>query len=101
MLHNEHLRKADESYEIRHDHSGNVIHVYIKDGEAVLFPTLIEMIRWLLFGSQEERFYMNEEDLERLYEHDEYNYYKLKKIADEKSYITSRVFLNQVTSPRQ
>lgn len=89
MLHNEHLRKADESYEIRHDHSGNAIHVYIKDGEAVVFPTLVCMIRWLLFGSQEERFYVGEVDLDALYEHDEYNYYKLKKIAHEKNYTAS------------
>lgn len=34
MLHNEHLSKADELYEVRHDEKGNVIHVFIKDGEA-------------------------------------------------------------------
>ena len=44
MLHNEHLRKADELYEIRHDNNGNAIHIFIKDGEAIIFQNLDDFI---------------------------------------------------------
>lgn len=81
MLHNEHLRKADELYECRHDNNGNVIHIYIKDGEAIVFPTLDCLVRRLYFGEEVERFYVNEDILEELYDRDEYDYYELKNIV--------------------
>ena len=45
MVHIEHLRKADESYEIRHDNRGNAIHVYVTDSEAIVFRTLNDFIK--------------------------------------------------------
>lgn len=80
MLHNEHLSKADELYEIRHDNSGNAIHVFIKDGEAIIFPTLHDLIQRIYFGKEVERFYLEEEALEAMYDESEYNYYNLKSI---------------------
>lgn len=82
MLHNEHLRKADESYEIRHDHNGNAIHVFITDGEAIIFPTLHDLILRVYFGEEVERFYVSEADLSTLYESRSYSYYDLKAEAD-------------------
>jgi hypothetical protein len=79
-LHNEHLRKADESYEIRHDNNGNAIHVFIKDGEAIVFPTLWDLIRYEYLGdSYVERFYLNEHELTNLYGSSDYSYYRLKQ----------------------
>lgn len=78
MLHNEHLRKADELYEIRHDNNGNVIHVFIKDGEVIIFPTLHDLVSRVYFGLDSERFYINEDELWYLYEQSNYNYYDLK-----------------------
>lgn len=83
MLHNEHLRKADELYEIRHDNNGNAIHVFIKDGEAIVFPTLDDFIMYEYFGNHfVERFYINEHELVNLYGFEDYNYYSLKAIAE-------------------
>jgi len=83
MLHNEHLRRADESYEIRHDHNGNAIHVHIKDGIAIVFPCLHDFIAYLYLGdSAIERFYIEEDNLSDLYNSKSYSYYELKKIAE-------------------
>ena len=82
MLHNEHLRKGDESYEIRHDHNGNAIHVYITDGEAIIFPTLHDLILRVYFGEEVERFYCSEELLSNLYESESYLYYTLKDFCN-------------------
>lgn len=83
MLHNEHLRKADELYEVRHDNNGNAIHLFIKDGEAIVFPTLHDFIAYLyLRHSETERFYINEDSLDDLYKNENYNYDELKKIAE-------------------
>jgi hypothetical protein len=82
MLHNEMLRKADESYEIRHDHHGNAIHVYIKDGDAIVFPSLWDLIQYeFMGGSNIERFYVAEEQLSDLYDSESYSYYTLKEFA--------------------
>lgn len=82
MIHNEHLRKADETYEIRHDDNGNAIHVFIKDGEAIIFPTLADFIGYMYLGEKSvERFYLNEEELANLYTFGLYDYYSLKEIA--------------------
>lgn len=83
MLHNEHFRKADESYEIRHDNIGNAIHVFITDGEAIVFPTLFDFFSYCYLGRPNiERFYLEERLLDNLYSFEEYQYYKLKEIAE-------------------
>lgn len=79
MLHNEHLRRADELYECRHDDNGNAIHVFIKDGEAIVFPTLWDLIIYEYFGhSDVERFYLSEHELVNLYGSKNYDYASLK-----------------------
>jgi hypothetical protein len=83
MLHNEHLRKADELYEVRHDDNSNAIHVFIKDGEAIIFPSLWDLVQYKYLGVNDiERFYLDEEELSKLYSHDSYDYYSLKEIAE-------------------
>jgi hypothetical protein len=82
MLHNEHLRKVDESYEIRFDTNGNVIHVFIKDGEAIVFPTLHDLVSQVYLGQEVERFYCSEELLSDLYESDSYSYHTLKELSE-------------------
>jgi len=82
MLHNEHLRKADELYEVRHDNNGNAIHIFIKDGEAIVFQNLNDFVFYNYFGSPDiERFYLDEEELINLYSFEVYDYYSLKEIA--------------------
>lgn len=82
MLHNEHLTKADELYEVRHDGIGNAIHIYIKDGEAIVFPILDYFINYIYFGKPDvERFYLSEHELFNLYSFEVYDYYSLKSIA--------------------
>ena len=78
MLHNEHLRKADELYEVRHDNNGNAIHVFIKDGEAIIYPSLHDFIMRTYFGAEVERFYLSEEELCDMYVSNDYDYYTLK-----------------------
>mgnify|MGYP001501853663 CR=1 FL=1 len=81
MIHNEHLRKADESYEIRHDNNGDAIHVYIKDGYAKVFPSLDTLVSYVYLDERDvEHFEVIEQDLEILYNRGDYNYYKLKPI---------------------
>ena len=82
MLHNEHLRKADETYECRHDDSGDAIHVLIKDGEAIVFPTLNDLVKRVYFGKEVERFYCSEKFLADLYESESYDYYTLKEFSE-------------------
>lgn len=78
MVHNEHLRKADELYEIRHDNNGNAIHVYVKDGEAIIFPSLHDLVLYVYFGDLEvDRIYTEEDKLSKLYESSPYNFYSL------------------------
>lgn len=81
MLHNEHFRKADELYECRHDDKGNGIHVFIKDGKAIVFPSLFHLFLGVCEGKEVERFYCSEELLSELYESESYNYYTLKESA--------------------
>jgi ribosomal protein S19 len=78
MTHNEHLRKADELYEVRHDNNGNAIHVYIKDGEAIIFPSLHDFVTRIYYGQEVERFYVKEEALFDMYTENAYDYYTLK-----------------------
>jgi len=82
MIHNEHFRKADETYEIRHDNNGNSVHVFIKDGEAILFPSAFDLFNYFSTGNQSiERFYLDEDKLDKLYESEFYMYYDLKTVA--------------------
>lgn len=78
MLHNEHLRKADELYEVRHDNSSNAIHVYIKDGIALIFPTLHDFVMKVYFGETSEYFTTFEDKLDDIYATEIYDYYKIK-----------------------
>lgn len=81
MIHNEHFLKADDTYEIRHDNNGNAVHVYIKDGEAIVFPTAYDLFSYVVNANAEaERFYLPEEELDKMYECGEYNYYDLKQM---------------------
>ena len=82
MLHNEHFRKADELYECRHDDDGNGIHVFIKDGEAIVFPSLYDLFLRVCEGEEVERFYCSEEFLSQLYESESYDYYTLKEFNE-------------------
>ena len=78
MLHNEHLSKADELYEVRHDNNGNAIHVFIKDGEAIIFQNLHDFVMRIYYGKEVERFYLSEEELTDMYNSNDYEYYELK-----------------------
>ena len=82
MMHIEHLRKADENYEIRFNSNGDVIHVYFRDGYYIIFPSLHDLMSYVYFGDPDvERFYLEEEDdrYTELCNGEEYNYYKLKE----------------------
>jgi hypothetical protein len=76
MIHTEHLRKADESYEIRFNSNGDVTHAYFKDGYYIIFPTLDHFVRYVYLGEDVERTYLDEEDWDTLCKSDEYSYYK-------------------------
>ena len=82
MIHNEHLRNADELYEIRHNIKDEAIHVYIKDGNAIVFGTLNDLVQYVYFGKQVDRFYCLEEDLEFIYENTSYDFKFLKELYD-------------------
>jgi hypothetical protein len=84
MLHNEHFLKADRLYEIRHDNNGNAIHVFIKDGEVIVYSSITDLIRSNVYGEEVERFYLDEDDLDKLYESNNYDYYTLKGEAKTK-----------------
>lgn len=82
MIHNEHLRRADTLYECRHDGNGNAVHVLIKDGEAVIYPTLQDLIEsHYFFEPGHSKMYLREEQLEQLYECEDYSFYKLLEYA--------------------
>jgi hypothetical protein len=85
MIHNEHLRKADETYEVRHDNCDNAIHVYIKDGYAKIFGSLDDFINYV-YGIDDSREYLEVEEqmLESIYET---NAYTLNQV---KNFIVSR-----------
>lgn len=78
MIHNEHLRKADELYEIRHDNNGNAIHVYIKDGDAIIFQSLDDFIQYVYLGKNVSRIYVDENKLADLYEAKDYKFSSFK-----------------------
>jgi hypothetical protein len=82
MIHNEHLRKADELYEVRHDNCGNALHVYIKDGYAKIFGSLDDFIRYI-YGIDGSREYIevDEQMLEAIYETDAYTLNQVKNFV--------------------
>lgn len=67
-FHSENLANADESYESRFDRNGHAIHVYFKDGYAIVFPALYELVLRIYYGMEVERFYLDEEELEKMYQ---------------------------------
>jgi hypothetical protein len=79
MTHNEHLRKADETYEVRHDNCGNAIQLYIKDGYAKIFGSLDDFINYV-YGIDESRDYIEVEEgmLEAIYETQAYTLHQVK-----------------------
>jgi hypothetical protein len=82
MIHNEHLRKADETYEVRHDNCDNAIHVYIKDGYAKIFGSLDDFINYI-YGIDMSRYYIevDEQMLEAIYETDAYTLNQVKNFV--------------------
>lgn len=80
MVHNEHFRKADELYEVWHDNNGNAIHMYIKDGEVIIFPTLYDMVNYLDTGNYNiERTYFDEDRLPEIPDAIRYSYNSVKE----------------------
>lgn len=87
MIYTEHFDKADRSYECRHNDNGDVIHVLHKDGEAIVFPTLWDLACYHFSGDSEiERFYLDEADLNRLYECEYYDYYRVKQFYESETF---------------
>lgn len=78
MLHSEALKKG--TYEVRHDDDGNAIHVYIKDGKAKVFPTLVDFVGHVYYGKKNiEHKTISEDDLFDLYESEHYDYESIFK----------------------
>ena len=82
MTHNEHLRKADETYEVRHDNCDNAIHVYIKDGYAKIFGSLDDFINYI-YGIDSDREYIEVDEamLELIYDTDAYTLNQVKNFV--------------------
>ena len=78
MIHNESFLRADDLYEVRHDSNGNAIHVYVKDGEAIVFPSAYDLSMYVINGKDCDRFYISESRLTDMYVSNEYNYHALK-----------------------
>lgn len=88
MTHNEHLRKADELYEVRHDNCGNALHVYIKDGYAKIFGSLDDFINHIYMGEggrfellNREYIEVEEGMLDAIYETDAYTLNQVKNFV--------------------
>ena len=64
----EHFGKADTSIEICELSPGNNITVIHKDGEAIIFISIYEAIKYQ-FSHEIERFYCDEEQLGFIYEY--------------------------------
>lgn len=64
----QHLFRADQTIEI-HEPKGdsNGFTTYIKDGEAIIFPSIAEFIRYVVLGEVVKRIYADEDDLETIY----------------------------------
>jgi predicted RecB family endonuclease len=94
MTHNEHLRKADETYEVRHDNCGNAIHVYIKDGYAKIFGSMDDFINYI-YGIDSSRYYIEVKEgmLDAIYETDAYTLNQVK------NFIISRQMTDEFIYP--
>ena len=78
MIHNEHFDKADRTYEVWHDNNGNAIHILIKDGEAIIYPTIYDLFQHFLCGMDVERMYVDDDVLNSICALNIYNYYEIK-----------------------
>lgn len=94
MTHNEHLRKADETYEVRHDNCDNAIHVYIKDGYAKIFGSLDDFINYI-YGIDNSREYIEVDEgmLDSIYDSDAYTLNQVK------NFIVSRQMTDEFIYP--
>ena len=73
--------RADKLYECR-TNGEHHIHVIIKDGEAVVYANLIDMISHQYLGDENvTRFYLTEYELEDLYGQEIYEFLKLLNYA--------------------
>ena len=73
--------RADKLYECR-TNGEHHIHVIIKDGEAVVYANLIDMISHQYLGDENvNRFYLTEYELEDLYGQEIYEFLKLLNYA--------------------
>lgn len=80
MIIQEHLR-ADKLYECR-TNGEHHIHVIIKDGEAVVYANLIDMISHQYLGDEKvTRFYLTEREIEELYGQETYEFVNLLNYA--------------------
>lgn len=73
MLHNEHLRNASESYEIKHDNNGNALHIYIDQYQnAYVFTCLDDFIKYVYFGADSWIFIAKSNTLSKIYDIETY-----------------------------
>jgi hypothetical protein len=83
MIHFEYLRKDDEMYEVRHDNCGNAIHVYVSEGEAVIFPTLNDLVRYVYLNENViDKCTVYEGALPGIYDSGRYDYNSVKNLAN-------------------
>lgn len=89
MLHNEHLRLASESYEIKHDNNGNALHVYIGQYQnAYLFTCLDSLVKYVYFGEAKWIAQTKVSKLSRIYELETYIPCDLVTLALDKGLIS-------------
>lgn len=89
MLHNEHLRLASESYEIKHDNNGNALHVYIDQYQnAYIFNCLNAFVRYVYFGADTWIAQTKVSKLSRVYELETYIPNELVTLALDKGLIS-------------
>jgi hypothetical protein len=79
MVINEHFFKADTNYELATDGT-NSVHVKIKGGEAIILNSLSEFVNYVILGkSQTPRIYVQEDELENIYNSIGFNFYEIGK----------------------
>lgn len=89
MLHNEHLRFASESYEIKHDNNGNALHVYIDQYQsAYIFSCLNAFVKYVYFGADTWIALTKVSKLSRIYELETYIPNELVTLALDKGLIS-------------
>jgi hypothetical protein len=82
MVHNEKLLGSNGSYEIWADGDGYAIHLYIRESDAFIFPTLNDLIRYVYFDDfNVEHISMPEDELSQIYSQRKH-YYIIKELAD-------------------